>query len=60
MMPTAMLPMIPARMILADTHSARERMKKNEMITRISTTVLSVYMLHQIMDVGVCILLGSS
>lgn len=38
MIPTAICPMIPARRTLAETHSAKDRKKKNEMIIRISTT----------------------
>lgn len=59
-MPTAMLPIIPARMTLAETHSARERMKKKDIMTRISTTMLVSKWYHISKEVQWCILLGSS
>jgi hypothetical protein len=39
MIPTMMGPMMPARKTIDDNHSARERKKKNEIRTRIRTTV---------------------
>lgn len=38
MIPTAIWPIMPARITFAETHSAKDRKKKNEMIIRISTT----------------------
>jgi hypothetical protein len=40
MMPTAMGPMIPARMMTVDTLSARDRKVKKEIRIRIPTTVV--------------------
>lgn len=37
-MPTAIWPIMPARITFADTHSAKERKKKKEIIIKISTT----------------------
>ena len=37
-MPTAIWPIMPARIIFADIHSAKERKKKKEIIIKISTT----------------------
>jgi hypothetical protein len=36
--PTAIWPIIPARMILVEIHSANDRRKKNDIIINISTT----------------------
>lgn len=41
MIPTAIWPMMLAWMVLAETHFARDRKKKKEMIIRISTTRLN-------------------
>jgi hypothetical protein len=40
MMPTAIWPIIPACSIFAETHFARERKKKKDMMMRISTARL--------------------
>lgn len=40
MIPIAIGPMIPARMTIDDSVSARDRKVKNEMRTRIETTVV--------------------
>ena len=40
MIPTAIWPIMPAWMVFAETHFARERKKKKDTIIRISTTAI--------------------